>query len=155
MQKRNFLDQHKLLIAFLILLPLVFVAVSRTMVPFALLPDQLGQVIYETLSIAVLIWGVRILAKSKRWWPLALAVTNLYTGMLILVSQWFYMLSCVLRGVNSYPDSPVVHRSTTALGGFSTLLSNRKAAEVTMGVGITSPHVADLHSHRSTTPMFP
>jgi len=122
----NILDRHKLIIAFLILLPLVIVAVSRTlgdygfyylspvrlwlngetrlfeekapyyympwsallMVPFALLPDQVGQVIYDTLSIAVFVWGVSVLAKSKRWWPLALTVTNMYTGMLILVSQW-------------------------------------------------------------------
>lgn len=165
MQKNNILDQHKLMIAFLILLPLVVVSVSRTlgdygfyylspvrlwlagetqlfeekapyyympwsailMIPFALLPDQVGQAIFNTLSIAALIWGVNALAQPKRWWSLTLAVTNLYVGMLILVSQWDtfilaslalgwiavkrrnpWLLGMALTGISSKPTGVII-----------------------------------------------
>jgi hypothetical protein len=57
-------------------------------VPFALLPDRVGQAIYNTLSLAALVWATWTLAKPLPWWALAIALTNLYAGMLILIGQW-------------------------------------------------------------------
>lgn len=56
--------------------------------PLSYLPDPFGSIIFTTLSLGLLIWATWRLSRPVSWVVLALSLTTLYTGMLMLQSQW-------------------------------------------------------------------
>jgi Glycosyltransferase family 87 len=56
--------------------------------PFSFLPDTYGLLIFNTLSLGLLIWSTWCLVKPVRWWVLAISLTTFYTGMHMMLGQW-------------------------------------------------------------------
>jgi hypothetical protein len=56
--------------------------------PVSFIPHPFGQLIFNTLSLSLLIWSTWYLSKPISWWAMAISLTTVYTGMLIMLGQW-------------------------------------------------------------------
>ena len=57
-------------------------------IPLSLLPHPFGQLIFNTISVSLLIWSTWYLTKPISWLTLAISLTTIYTAMLIIQGQW-------------------------------------------------------------------
>jgi len=56
--------------------------------PFSYIPHPYGLLIFNSLSLGLLIWSTWSLVKPVRWWVLAISLTTIYTGMYFMLGQW-------------------------------------------------------------------
>ncbi len=56
--------------------------------PLSFLPDRIGQLIYTTLSLGLLVWAASSFGQELPWWGLAFSLTNANTAFLIFTGQW-------------------------------------------------------------------
>jgi Glycosyltransferase family 87 len=58
------------------------------LVPLSLLPDRIGQALFNLISLGGLCWGVWVLARPGSFRALALALATPFTAALLLLGQW-------------------------------------------------------------------
>jgi hypothetical protein len=56
--------------------------------PLSFIPHPFGQLIFNTLSLSLLIWSTWYLTKPISWKAIAISLTTIYTGMLLFLGQW-------------------------------------------------------------------
>jgi hypothetical protein len=61
-------------------------------IPLSLIPHPFGQLIFNTISLSLLIGSTWYLAKPISWRMMAISLTTIYTGMLIIQGQWDAMV---------------------------------------------------------------
>ena len=64
--------------------------------PFTLLPYPFGLLIFNSLSLGLLIWSTWNLVKPVRWWVLAISLTTIYTGFHFMLGQWDVLVLAAL-----------------------------------------------------------
>ena len=64
--------------------------------PFSYLPRLVGELIFNTLSLGLLIWSTWSLVKPVKWWVLAVSLTTIYTGLHLLLAQWDILVLAAL-----------------------------------------------------------
>jgi hypothetical protein len=64
--------------------------------PFSYLPRPFGLLIFNTLSLGLLIWSTWTLVKPVPWWALAISLTTFYTGLHLMFGQWDILVLAAL-----------------------------------------------------------
>jgi hypothetical protein len=56
--------------------------------PLSFIPNPFGQLIFNIISLSLLIWSTWYLSKPISWRAMAISLTTIYTAMLIIQGQW-------------------------------------------------------------------
>jgi Glycosyltransferase family 87 len=93
-------------------------------VPLSLFSHPFGQLIFNTLSICLLLWSVWYLTRPISWTYLAISIVTLYTSMLIIQGQWdaFILASLTLGWIGYQRKDPWL--VGIALVGMTTKITN-------------------------------
>lgn len=77
-------------------------------IPLSYLPHPLGQLIFNTISLCLLIWSTWYLSKPISWQLIAISLTTIYTAMLIKQVQWdaFILASLTLGWISIQRKNP-------------------------------------------------
>jgi len=57
-------------------------------IPLSFIPHPFGQLIFNTISLSLLIWSTWCLTKPVSWRVMAISLTTIYTGMMMIQGQW-------------------------------------------------------------------
>jgi hypothetical protein len=113
-------------------------------IPLAVLPDRVGQFIFNALSLFATIWATAVLSKATKWSSLALAICNLYTAILILCGQWdgIVLLSIALGWVAVEKQKPWL--LGLAILGMTTKPTNILLPLILLAIAVSKWRFADL-----------
>jgi hypothetical protein len=64
--------------------------------PFSYIPHPYGLLVFNTLSLGLLIWSTWSLVKPVRWWVLAISLTTFYTAIHMMLGQWDILVLAAL-----------------------------------------------------------
>ncbi len=92
--------------------------------PLSFIPHPFGQLIFNTISLSLLIWATWYLTKPISWQAMAISLTTIYTGMLIFQGQWdaLVLASLTLGWIGLHRENPWL--LGIALAGITTKYTN-------------------------------